>query len=80
MPRDPAFQEALKACAETLNLPLPPLPGPAGAEAPQAAPDAPPKGRLDAAQRQQLDECLAGKGFEKPAGAPPPPRQRPPQE
>ncbi|MCD7097736.1 hypothetical protein [Stenotrophomonas sp. MMGLT7] len=84
MPHDPAFAEALQACAQELGLPPPP--GHDGGERPQAAADASGQGARprqdgpDPEQRQKMDACLAGKGFEKPAGPPPAPPRQPPAE
>ncbi len=81
---DPKFEAALQACAASLGLPTPPAGGhdpKDGAKTPPDGEQAGPGGRgaggrevgprLSDAQRQQLDQCLASKGFERPAGTPP---------
>ena len=70
-PRDPEFVQALQGCAKSVGIELPPAPGtrPEGRAAGEGdkkrAPLAPGK-------RKALDACLAGKGFDRPAGPPPP--------
>lgn len=68
---DTAFRAAMAACATEQGLPPPPAAGdkpraPAKGEAPPKRPD-----------RDKMDACLRGKGFEPPRmhgrGAPPPP-------
>lgn len=67
MPDNPQFRDALQACAAEQGLPPPPEPGQAH------EPSGPPKGKRP--DRNKLDACLRGKGFQPPGhgrGAPPP--------
>lgn len=62
---DPAFDQALQACAAEQGITLPPRDGKPPKGAGEGKADAP---RPD---REKLDACLFGKGFERPAGPPP---------
>ncbi len=67
---DPAFDTAFRACAAEQGVQLPERRPEQAPPAPGTRPPArPERPQLDHAR---LDTCLSGKGFERPAGPPPP--------
>lgn len=67
------FHEALQACAQAQGVTLPARsePGKPDAAGEPAGKGEPPHAPLTDAEREKLDACLAGKGFERPMGPPP---------
>ena len=70
-PRDPEFVQALKDCAKSTGIELPPAPG-TRPEGRAPGDDGKKRVPFEPEKRNALDACLAGKGFDRPAGPPPP--------
>lgn len=68
-PPDPKFQAAMKECASAAGIEMPPPPS--GKPGERSSAEQTPPRRPSEAQRQQIEQCLAGKGFKHPQGGPP---------